>query len=59
MTFRCLACDYQFTEMDQTNYEYKNGVCPFCGSYDTKPIDFDVEKELADLNAMREVGVKG
>jgi rRNA maturation endonuclease Nob1 len=54
MTFRCLACETIFDEMMQTNHEYKNGICPCCGNYDTKPVDFLYEKELADLKAMRE-----
>ena len=54
MNYECLACGAKFNEMDQTNYEYKNGQCPCCGNYDTKPVDFLYEKELADLIAMRE-----
>ena len=54
MTYRCLSCDAQFDEMEQTKHEYKNGACPCCGNYDIKPIDFLVEKELADLKALRE-----
>ena len=59
-TFRCCACDAQFDEMMQTNHDYKNGICPCCGHNDIKPIDFLIEKELADLRAMREASlIKG
>jgi predicted nucleic acid-binding Zn-ribbon protein len=54
MNYECLACGARFDEMDQTQNEYKNGICPCCGNYDTKPIDILIEKELADLRAMRE-----
>ncbi len=54
MNYECLDCGAGFNEMDQTNHEHKNGICPCCGNYDIKPVDFLVEKELADLQAMRE-----
>jgi len=50
----CADCGADFTEMDQTNHDYKNGICPCCGHKDIKPVDFLIEKELADLKAMRE-----
>jgi hypothetical protein len=53
MNYECLACGARFNEMDQTNHDYKNGICPCCGNYDIKPIDFLIEKELEDLKALR------
>jgi predicted nucleic acid-binding Zn-ribbon protein len=58
--YECLACGSKFTEMEQTRSEYRNGQCPSCGYEDIKPVDFNVEKELADLKAMREASlIKG
>lgn len=37
MNYECLACGARFNEMDQTNHEYKNGICPCCGHNDIKP----------------------
>ncbi len=60
MKYQCLSCDSKFTEMDQTQQEYRNGQCPSCGYEDIKPVDVNYEKELADLVAMREAGrIKG
>ncbi len=60
MIYRCLCCDTEFTEFDQTRSDYRNGQCPSCGYEDIKPVDFDIEKELADLIAMREASpIKG
>jgi uncharacterized membrane protein YoaK (UPF0700 family) len=29
--FSCLNCGATFSEFDQTNHDYKNGICPYCG----------------------------
>jgi PHP family Zn ribbon phosphoesterase len=56
----CLDCGAKFTEQDQTRSEYRDGQCPSCGYEDIKPVDLDMEKELADLKAMREASrIKG
>jgi predicted nucleic acid-binding Zn-ribbon protein len=57
MTYECLACGAEFSEMDQTRSDYRDGKCPSCGYEDIKPVDFDTEKELADLKAMREASL--
>ena len=49
----CADCGADFTEMDQTNHDYKIGIGPCCGHNDIKPVDFLIEKELEDLKAMR------
>jgi DNA-directed RNA polymerase subunit RPC12/RpoP len=60
MNYQCEDCQAEFDEMDQTNHEYKNGICPCCGHNDIKPVDLLIEKELADLKAMREASrIKG
>jgi predicted Zn-ribbon and HTH transcriptional regulator len=60
MNYECLACGSRFPEFDQTRSDHRDGKCPSCGYEDIKPVDFLVEKELADLKAMREAsGIRG
>jgi predicted nucleic acid-binding Zn-ribbon protein len=54
MNYECLACGTIFDESEQTRSDYRDGKCPSCGYDDIKPHEFNVEKELADLQAMRE-----
>lgn len=65
MIYECLACGTRFTEMQQTRSEHRNGQCPSCGYKGIRPkvksvstfltlVDALLEKELADLKAMRE-----
>jgi len=59
MTYRC-SCGEVFDEMDQTRSDHRDGKCPRCSNDDIKPVDFLIEKELADLKAMREASrIKG
>jgi predicted nucleic acid-binding Zn-ribbon protein len=64
MIYQCLVCGESFKQADG---EYRHGylVCPICGCEDlivvwdennpaTSFEDFGLEKELADLKAMRE-----
>ena len=51
----CCDCGAEFTEMEQTCSDYRDGRCPYCGGEDIKPsYDLATERELADLIAMRE-----
>ena len=34
MNYFCIDCHSQFNEMEQTNHEHKNGICPRCGGED-------------------------
>jgi len=36
MNYQCTDCGAEFTEMDQTNSEYKAGQCPECHGEDIK-----------------------
>jgi len=40
--YDCLDCGAHFDESQQTDYEYKNGICPICGGDDIKPVAQDV-----------------
>jgi len=40
----CLDCGADFTEMDQTNQEYRNGQCPECRGEDIKEKTDDVRE---------------
>lgn len=39
MIYECRDCETKFSEMDQTNQEYRNGQCPSCGSEDIKEVN--------------------
>jgi len=59
--FICQDCENRFSQMEQTRSEYRDGQCPACGGEEFKEVeDFGLEKELADLKAMREASrIKG
>ena len=45
MIYECLACGTKFTDMEQTNQEYRNGQCPSCGYDELKEIETEEEEE--------------
>jgi putative FmdB family regulatory protein len=50
MVYECQDCGTKFSDMEQTNQEYRNGQCPSCGHEDLKEIPERSEGENRTSN---------
>ena len=38
MNYKCLDCEAEFNEQEQTNQQHEDGMCPECGSENIKEV---------------------